>query len=102
MRAAKHLPPTHLGYGWFALLLRLGLVALVAIVGAAKVNSRDPAWATAFVVAVAIALVGVGILMWQSWTLSESVVYRYYGYALLIIGIVGLLVISFFAPWIGL
>ncbi|MGD0059177.1 MAG: hypothetical protein ABSD58_07140 [Verrucomicrobiia bacterium] len=99
MKNARQLPPPHLGYGWFALLLRFGLVAFVAVVGAAKVNLHDPVWATAFLVALAIALVGVGILAWESWTFSESDVCRYCGYALLILGIVGLVVISFFAQW---
>ncbi len=99
MKAARRLPPTHLGYGWFALLLRFGVVAFVAIVGAAKVNFHDPAWGTAFLVALAIARVGVIILAWRSWTFSESAVYRYCGYALLILGLVGLLLISFFPEW---
>jgi hypothetical protein len=46
MKAARQLPDTHLGYGWFALLLRFGL-AFVAIVGAARVNFHDPPWAAA-------------------------------------------------------
>src|SRR5947207_15696212 len=95
MMSTRHLPPTHQGAGLFGLLVRFGFVAFVAVVGAAKVNFHNPAWAITFLVALTIALVGGGILTWQSWAISESVVCRSCGYALLALGIVGLLVISF-------
>ena len=99
MKTVSRLTKPQLGYGWLELVVRFGSVAFVAVVGAAKVNFHDPIWVATFLVALTIALVGAGILSWQSWTSSESIVYRYSGYALLILGIVLLLAISFFDQW---
>ncbi len=95
MKSARNLRDAHLGYGWLAVWIRFGFVALVGIAGAANVNFQDPIWGTEFIVALITGLIGGGILAWQSWTGSESILSRYCGYALLIIGIGGLLAVSF-------
>jgi hypothetical protein len=88
---------TRTGGGWVALLLRVGLVGFVAVVGAARVNFGDPIWAVAFLFTLAVALAGAGILFCQTWALLQSLAFRRCGYALLAFGIVGLLILSFFA-----
>jgi hypothetical protein len=74
-----------------------GIFVLVAVISALKANFHDRLWVTAYFTAVAIALAGTGVLVWERWSASDSVVCRRCGQTLLLLGIVGLLVLSFFA-----
>jgi hypothetical protein len=90
-------PPVTPGITYLS--LSIGIFLLVAVIGALKANFQNRIWIIVYITAVAIALAGGGILLWQRWSVGESVVCRRCGQALLLLGIIALLALSLFPQW---